>query len=198
MKATIINTVENTTNVVDLPEAVTDLSGLKHFLEINEGQFFEGATHTDLTSDGQALPELPESKKERGYVFYVSPVQNKIKNGAYDRKTCYRIIKEQNLGNKVKEEFNGRNFTQVGTDALNKFIEINADVNGSEEIAETPAPVEDVDAGKITTEKDLWNTIIGVLETLGVAHDTLDGIIEGINRVFPNPYSVQDISNMRK
>ena len=71
MKATVVNTVENTTKVVELPEAVTDLSGLKHFLDISDGQFFEGTTHTDLTSDTQALPQLPESKKERGYVFFV-------------------------------------------------------------------------------------------------------------------------------
>lgn len=199
MKATVVNTVENTTKVVELPEEVTDLSGLKHFLDIRKGQFFEGTTHTDLTSDTQELPQLPESKKERGYVFFVSPAQNKIKNGAYTRKECYAIIKSNNLGDKIKAEY-GRNFTQVATDALNEVIEENVgDVEVSTASEETSAPVEDTDAGKITTEKELFQKIVDKLSQLNNGEEiTVADLIEGVNRVFPTPYSVQDLSNMRK
>ena len=199
MKATVVNTVENTTKVVELPEAVTDLSGLRHFLDISGGQFFEGTTHTDLTSDTQALPQLPESKKERGYVFFVSPAQNKIKNGAYTRKECYAIIKSNNLGDKIKAKY-GRNFTQVATDALNETIEENVDdVEAPTTPEENPAPVEDTDAGKITTEKELFQKIVDKLAQLNNNEEiTVDDLVEGVNRVFPTPYSVQDLSNMRK
>ena len=199
MKATVVNTVENTTKVVELPEAVTDLSGLKHFLDISDGQFFEGTTHTDLTSDTQALPQLPESKKERGYVFFVSPAQNKIKNGAYTRKECYAIIKSNNLGDKIKAKY-GRNFTQVATDALNETIEENVDdVEAPTAPEENPAPVEDTDAGKITTEKELFQKIVDKLAQLNNNEEiTVDDLVEGVNRVFPTPYSVQDLSNMHK
>lgn len=199
MKATVVNTVENTTKVVELPEAVTDLSGLKHFLDISDGQFFEGATHTDLTSDTQALPQLPESKKERGYVFFVSPAQNKIKNGAYTRKECYAIIKSNNLGDKIKAKY-GRNFTQVATDALNETIEENVDdVEAPTAPEENPAPVEDTDAGKITTEKELFQKIVDKLAQLNNNEEIIvDDLVEGVNRVFPTPYSVQDLSNMHK
>lgn len=199
MKATVVNTVENTTKVVELPEAVTDLSGLKHFLDISDGQFFEGTTHTDLTSDTQVLPQLPESKKERGYVFFVSPAQNKIKNGAYTRKECYAIIKSNNLGDKIKAKY-GRNFTQVATDALNETIEENVDdVEAPLAPEENPTPVEDADAGKITTEKELLQKIIDKLVQLNNNEEIIvDDLVEGVNRVFPTPYSVQDLSNMRK
>ena len=199
MKATVVNTVENTTKVVELPEAVTDLSGLKHFLDISDGQFFEGTTHTDITSDTQALPQLPESKKERGYVFFVSPAQNKIKNGAYTRKECYAIIKSNNLGDKIKAKY-GRNFTQVATDALNETIEENVDdVEAPTVPEENPAPVEDTDAGKITTEKELFQKIVDKLAQLNNNEEIIvDDLVEGVNRVFPTPYSVQDLSNMRK
>ena len=199
MKATVVNTVENTTKVVELPEAVTDLSGLKHFLDISDGQFFEGTTHTDLTSNTQALPQLPESKKERGYVFFVSPAQNKIKNGAYTRKECYAIIKSNNLGDKIKAKY-GRNFTQVATDALNETIEENVDdVEAPTTPEENPAPVEDTDAGKITTEKELFQKIVDKLAQLNNNEEIIvDDLVEGVNRVFPTPYSVQDLSNMRK
>lgn len=199
MKATVVNTVENTTKVVELPEAVTDLLGLKHFLDISDGQFFEGTTHTDLTSDTQALPQLPESKKERGYVFFVSPAQNKIKNGAYTRKECYAIIKSNNLGDKIKAKY-GRNFTQVATDALNETIEENVDnVEAPTAPEENPAPVEDTDAGKITTEKELFQKIIDKLAQLNNNEEIIvDDLDEGVVRVFPTPYSVQDLSNMHK
>lgn len=199
MKATVVNTVENTTKVVELPEAVTDLSGLKHFLDISDGQFFEGTTHTDLTSDTQVLPQLPESKKERGYVFFVSPAQNKIKNGTYTRKECYAIIKSNNLGDKIKAKY-GRNFTQVATDALNETIEENVDdVEAPTVSEENPAPVEDTDAGKITTEKELFQKIVNKLAQLNNNEEIIvDDLVEGVNRVFPAPYSVQDLSNMRK
>lgn len=199
MKATVVNTVENTTKVVELPEAVTDLSGLKHFLDISDGQFFEGTTHTDLTSDTQALPQLPESKKERGYVFFVSPAQNKIKNGAYTRKECYAIIKSNNLGDKIKAKY-GRNFTQVATDALNETIKENVDdVEAPTAPEENPAPVEDTDAGKITTEKELFQKIVDKLAQLNNNEEIIvDDLVEGVNRVFPTPYSVQDLSNMHK
>lgn len=192
MKATIVNTVENTTNVTEIPEAVTDLAGLKHFLNIEDGQFYEGTSRTDLTLDSQTLPVLPESKKERGYVFFVSPAQNKIKNGAYSRKECYNIIKANNLGDVVKNKY-GRNFTQVATDALNEVISDNSTVT-----VET-APVEDTDAGKITTEKDLWLVIANIFTVADSEKDEALRILkEGIERVFPTPYSVQDLANMRK
>ena len=199
MKATVVNTVENTTKVVELPEAVTDLSGLKHFLDINDGQFFEGTTHTDLTSNTQALPQLPESKKERGYVFFVSPAQNKIKNGAYTRKECYAIIKSNNLGDKIKAKY-GRNFTQVATDALNETIEENVNnVEVPTASEDNPASVEDTDTGKITTEKELLQKIVDKLAQLNNNEEIIvDDLVEGVNRVFPTPYSVQDLSNMRK
>lgn len=199
MKATVVNTVENTTKVVELPEVVDNLAGLKHFLDIRDGQFFEGTTHTDLTSDTQTLPQLPESKKERGYVFFVSPAQNKIKNGAYTRKECYAIIKSNNLGDKIKAKY-GRNFTQVATDALNETIEENVNnVEAPITPEENPAPVEDTDAGKITTEKELLQKIVDKLTQLNNNEEiTVDDLVEGVNRVFPTPYSVQDLSNMRK
>lgn len=206
MKATVVNTVANTTQVVELPEAVTNLADLKHFLSIDEGQFFEGTTHTDLSSDSQVLPVLPESKRERGYVFFVSPAQNKIKNGAYSRKECYALVKELSLQDAVKEEF-GRNFTQVATDALNSFIAAHNDENAPDDhvpsrpvaVSDSPSTPEDSDEGEITTEKELLHAIVSLLNIDDDTeyHNQLNAVIKGIDNVFPNPYSVQDLANMR-
>lgn len=208
MKATIVNTVENTTKVVELSNAVNDLAGLKHFLDISDGQFFEGTTHTDLTSDNQSLPELPESKRERGYVFFVSPAQNKFKNGAYSRQECYQFIKSHNLGEAVKSKF-GRNFTQVATDALNSFIA----EHSNDAVSTTPAtevhtePTAPTTPNDSVTEKELLEDIASAIFTALAltgkmsSEDMLtllNKLKKEIDSVFPTPYSVQDIANMRK
>lgn len=210
MKATIVNTVENITKVVELTNAITDLAGLKHFLNIDEGQFFEGTTHTDLTSDTQELPVLPDNKKERGYVFFVSPAQSRIKNGAYSRKECYAIIKDNNLGEAVKSKF-GRNFTQVSTNDLNDFIASHTTEHVNNVAPANAAPVnnennvatEDNDV----TEKELMqrfaSVIVTALSQTGKNSNeellTITNELKNkIEKVFPNPYSVQDIANMQK
>lgn len=210
MKATIVNTVENTTKVVELTNAITDLAGLKHFLNIDEGQFFEGTTHTDLTSDTQELPVLPDNKKERGYVFFVSPAQSRIKNGAYSRKECYAIIKDNNLGEAVKNKF-GRNFTQVSTNDLNDFIASHTTEHVNNVAPANAAPVnnennvatEDNDV----TEKELMqcfaSAIVTALSQTGKNSNeellTITNELKNkIEKVFPGPYSVQDIANMQK
>lgn len=207
MKATIVNTVENTTKVVTIPESANNLRDLKKFLDINEGQFFEGVTRTDLIANTQALPTLPEEKKERGYVFFVSPEQNKIKNGIFTRKECYAYIKENNLSQVVKDEF-GRNFTQVATDSLNNLISRLMEVTGSPNTVSSEAPQDlhalqcEQDAQGITTEKELMEAIATALDEIASNNlnvlTTIDSIKSGIARVFKSPYSVQDIENMKK
>lgn len=210
MKATIVNTVENTTKVVELTNAITDLAGLKHFLNIDEGQFFEGTTHTDLTSDTQELPVLPDNKKERGYVFFVSPAQSKIKNGAYSRKECYAIIKDNNLGEAVKSKF-GRNFTQVSTNDLNGFIASHTTEHVNNVAPANAAPVNNennvVTEDNDVTEKELMqrfaSVIVTALSQTGKNSNeellTITNELKNkIEKVFPNPYSVQDIANMQK
>lgn len=210
MKATIVNTVENTTKVVELTNAITDLAGLKYFLNIDEGQFFEGTTHTDLTSDTQELPVLPDNKKERGYVFFVSPAQSKIKNGAYSRKECYAIIKDNNLGEAVKNKF-GRNFTQVSTNDLNDFIASHTTEHVNNVAPANAAPVNNennvVTEDNDVTEKELMqrfaSVIVTALSQTGKNSNeellTITNELKNkIEKVFHNPYSVQDIANMQK
>lgn len=203
MKATVVNTVDNTTRVIEnLPNGIVDLESLRDYLDIDNGQIFEGTTRTNLTEDSQYLPDLPENRRERGYVFFVSPAQSKIKNGALDRKACYERIKALNLGEDVKQAF-GRNFTQVATDALNLFLkEMTA---GHSPVTEAPVEtfatetsvMEDDD--EIVTEKDLWLMLADMLNAEDSEENAdLRKLIDGINKVFPTPYSVQDLQNMRQ
>lgn len=195
MKATIVNNVENTTKVVELSDNVRKVSELRQELGISDGRIFEGTTHTDLVDNSSNLPVLPESKVERGYVFFVSPAQNKTKNGAYSRKECYALIKEKHLEDIVKSMY-GRNFTQVATDALNKVITSGAIGSGS-----TPATPSTPHTTTNSATTDTTNDVVEKDIFLALADAITDeskkeDIIKMINAVFHNPYSVQDLANM--
>ena len=86
------------------------------------------------------------------------------------------------------------------TDALNETIEENVNnVEVPTASEDNPASVEDTDTGKITTEKELLQKIVDKLAQLNNNEEIIvDDLVEGVNRVFPTPYSVQDLSNMRK
>lgn len=200
MKATVVNNVENTTRVVDLPESISTVSLLKNFLQVSDGRIFEGVTHTDLDNDNNNLPQLPEEKRERGYVFFVSPAQNKTKNGVYSRTECYALIKSKGLAEKVKSIYH-RNFTQVPTADLNKIIEDNkvkpsnnkVQSSNNKVVSNTPTDTLNT-SNKNITEKDLWKAIIDV----ACPQDKKSLLNNMIDKVFPNPYSVQDLSNMSR
>ena len=205
MKATIVNNVENTSKVVELSDYITDVAALKRAIDVSDGRIFEGVTHTDLDDDYASLPQLPEDKKERGYVFFVSPAQNKTKNGALSRPECYNYIKSHNLGTQIKETF-GRNFTQVSTEALNKIIsEFNTPATPSHTPSHTPTATSHVVSQpstssaqvsnvEVSTEKELWKAFVNAVCPV----EQVAKFNAMVEKIFPNPYSAQDLSVMRK
>lgn len=218
MKATIVNNVENTSRVMEIPENISSVGSLKNYISASDGRIFEGVTHTDLDNDSAPLPQLPEDKKERGYVFFVSPAQNKTRNGLYTRAECYQIIKEKGLAEEVKSRFS-RNFTQVPTVALNSVIEEHEATSTPSHSTHTPSqpsvsapasnptvasaiasavvtsmPSAPSASNEVATEKDLWRAFIN--EVCPV--EKVAQFNEMVEKVFPNPYSVQDLANMRK
>lgn len=201
MKATIVNNVENTSRVMELSDYITDVAALKRAIDVTDGRIFEGVTHTDLDRDSAPLPQLPEEKKERGYVFFVSPAQNKTKNGAYSRQECYAFIKSHGLGDRVKNTF-GRNFTQVSTDALNRIIsELNAPATPSHTSSHTPQATHQVATHPSIpavddniTEKDLWKAFVNAV----CPTEQVEQFNAMVEKIFPSPYSVQDLANMRR
>lgn len=203
MKATVVNNVENTTRVVEIPEYVTNVSSLKNFLQMSDGRIFEGVTHTDLDNDNSPIPILPEDKKERGYVLFISPAQNKTKNGAYSRAECYSIIKSNGLADEVKRRFS-RNFTQVPTAGLISIIEEHNKSNDNPvstshnntvtHITSRKEMSINTSANSDVTEKDLLKAIVDVT----CPQEKKEILNQMINKVFPNPYSVQDLANMRR
>lgn len=85
--------------------------------------FYEGVSKTELKSDDSMLPHdiLYKGHTTNELVFMLTNINKKIKSGMYTRKEVYRIIKENQLQEDVKEAF-GRNYTQISTEELSNFI----------------------------------------------------------------------------
>lgn len=115
-----------TTNATTLRElkAALDAEGIDY----NGMTFTEGISKTQLLNDDTQLPQnvMFKGQPTNNLVILLTNTKKNIASGiiAADRKACYNIIKEHDLQSAVKEKF-GRNFTQVPTLDLQKFIEDN-------------------------------------------------------------------------
>lgn len=84
--------------------------------------FLEGHTKTEMSLNDAILPtNIPyRGTVTNDLVFLLTSPQKKIKSG-YDRATIYTIIRTKNLSEPIAEKF-GKNFTNVSTEDLDKFI----------------------------------------------------------------------------
>ena len=88
--------------------------------------FTEGISKTQLLSDDTQLPQnvMYKGQPTNNLVILLTNTKKNIASGVLSRKEAYNLIKQNSLENAVKIEF-GRNFTQVPTLDLIKFIEAN-------------------------------------------------------------------------
>ena len=142
-KITVVQTKGNG-KVVFMSEAET-LGQLKKDFRSNNISYdgmtiYEGVSRTTLLDDATILPkDLPYKDVITNELVIMLTVANKKIKSGMDRKEAAEIIKKNNLGDAVKKQFNGRNWTQVSTDDLVSFVEKN---QGKKDTNTTTAPVE--------------------------------------------------------
>ena len=118
-------------------EVMTDastLAELKAALTANsidfEGMTFtEGISKTQLVDDASQLPKdvMYKGQPTNELVILLTNTKKNIASGAMSRKEVYDIIKENNLGDDIKEKF-GKNYTVIPTADLERFINDDYDV----------------------------------------------------------------------
>lgn len=125
-KFTVIDTRNNVTKAFE--SAATTLGELKRELaaigiETSNMAIQEALTKTELLNDASVLPKdvLWHGVVTNDLVFRITQNNKNIKSGA-TRAECYTFIKANNLAEAVKRAF-GRNFTQVATESLERFIQ---------------------------------------------------------------------------
>lgn len=114
-----------TTSATTLGELKTDLRAAG--IDFSGMTFTEGISKTQLLSDDTQLPQnvMYKGQPTNNLVILLTNTKKNIASGVLSRKEAYNLIKQNSLENAVKIEF-GRNFTQVPTLDLIKFIGTNA------------------------------------------------------------------------
>lgn len=113
-----------TTSATTLGELKTNLRAAG--IDFSGMTFTEGISKTQLLSDDTQLPQnvMYKGQPTNNLVILLTNTKKNIASGVLSRKEAYNLIKQNSLENAVKIEF-GRNFTQVPTLDLIKFIEAN-------------------------------------------------------------------------
>lgn len=93
-------------------------------IDIENMDFMEGVSNVILRDDNSVLPShiLYKGSYTDNLFVYLSLKNKKISSGVMNRREAYAYIKDNSLEGEVKEKF-GRNFTQVPTDDLLRFID---------------------------------------------------------------------------
>lgn len=114
-----------TTSATTLGELKADLRAVG--IDFQNMTFTEGISKTQLLSDDTQLPQnvIYKGQPTNNLVILLTNTKKKIASGTLSRKEAYALIKQNSLENAVKTKF-GRNFTQVPTLDLIKFIGTNA------------------------------------------------------------------------
>lgn len=113
-----------TTSATTLGELKTDLRAAG--IDFQNMTFTEGISKTQLLSDDTQLPQnvIYKGQPTNNLVILLTNTKKNIASGVLSRKEAYNLIKQNSLENAVKTKF-GRNFTQVPTLDLIKFIGTN-------------------------------------------------------------------------
>ena len=113
-----------TSSAMTLGELKTDLRA--NGIDYSDMTFTEGISKTQLLDDATQLPQnvMYKGQPTNNLVILLTNTKKKIASGIISRKEVYELIKENDLQEDVKVEF-GKNFTQVTTDNLIKFLEDN-------------------------------------------------------------------------
>lgn len=184
-------------------EADIDYSGMT---------FTEGISKTQLLDDSTQLPSnvMYKGQPTNNLVILLTNTKKNIASGAISRKEAYELIKESDLQEDVKAKF-GKNFTQVTTDNLIKFLKENdvrieneiekaiEDSKAHEETVEHFSEPEEVDVEDDEEEdKDTSYTIVDLLANLHVV--TLEDAIFAQIAMLANQYILRasDINALKR
>ena len=113
-----------TTSATTLGELKNDLRAAD--IDFSNMTFTEGISKTQLLSDDTQLPQnvMYKGQPTNNLVILLTNTKKNIASGALTRQELYTILKQHGLQDAIKAEF-GKNFTQVTTLDLIKFIETN-------------------------------------------------------------------------
>lgn len=143
--------------------------------------FTEGITKSVLTDDNAPLPtDIPyKGNTTNNLVLLLTNTAKKVPSGLNtERFSLYKKLKEKGLEQAIKDTF-GRNFTQVSTDDLSKFVKgqgRKAAVTGTI-LEETDMEDSFEDERKVPSEEDT-DIIVTIVGKLVDIEESLNNLLE--------------------
>lgn len=143
--------------------------------------FTEGITKSVLTDDNAPLPtDIPyKGNTTNNLVLLLTNTAKKVSSGLNtERFSLYKKLKEKGLEQAIKDTF-GRNFTQVSTDDLSKFVKgqgRKAAVTGTI-LEETDMDDSFEDERKVPLEEDI-DIIVSIVGKLVDIEESLNSLLE--------------------
>lgn len=133
-----------TTSATTLGELKADLRAAG--IDYNGMTFTEGISKTQLLDDATQLPQnvMYKGQPTNNLVILLTNTKRNIASGTMSRKEVYQAIKDNNLQEAVKEEFD-RNFTQVPTSDLLVFLAQDGNAEVTETLDDKPTDTENND-----------------------------------------------------
>ena len=170
-KITVFNDVE-----------VSTLGELKQLLDQKgisyaDMEFIEGVTNTKLLSDDSRLPEnIPFKGKVTNNVFInILRKESKIKSGIdyYDLSRAELLHAAKPYAEDINAHF-GKNYTQVKSDALAEWLDLNAEESEEEE-PETEEPQPQCEECSKKKEAVI-TSVVTLIKSLGIESEVLEAL----------------------
>lgn len=178
-----------TTSATTLGELKNDLRAAG--IDFSNMTFTEGISKTQLLSDDTQLPQnvMYKGQPTNNLVILLTNTKKNIASGAPTRQELYAILKQHGLQDAIKTEF-GKNFTQVTTLDLTKFIEANVKKSEAPKNEPIEQPKNEFKEFKESKEPEILPTPQSVIPSV------VDSLSTHINSLFNE--GVLDVFELQK
>lgn len=204
-KITVVSTATQSKKVISTnAETLRDLKTAldEANIKYDNMSFLEGISRTELISDESQLPSNVMYKGEptNNLVIILTNAKKNISSGTYSRKEMYDFIKENNLGEDVKETY-AKNYTQCSNGELGYYVAEHINVTNKAKSAASGKKSEPMDKKKKTNTSDLNDVVFAlkvIVAQLADKNIISSNIEEGLKKILEGTACINSIKEIEE
>ena len=204
-KITVVSTATQSKKVISTnAETLRDLKTAldEANIKYDNMSFLEGVSRTELISDESQLPSNVMYKGEptNNLVIILTNAKKNISSGTYSRKEMYDFIKENNLGEDVKETY-AKNYTQCSNGELEYYVAEHINVTKKAKSAASGKKSKPMDKKKETNTSDLNDVVFALKVIVAQLADKKiisSNIEEGLKKILEGTACINSIKEIEE
>ena len=204
-KITVVSTATQSKKVISTnAETLRDLKTAldEANIKYDNMSFLEGISRTELISDESQLPSNVMYKGEptNNLVIILTNAKKNISSGTYSRKEMYEFIKENNLGEDVKETY-AKNYTQCSNGELGYYVAEHINVTKKAKSAASGKKSKPMDKKKETNTSDLNDVVFALKVIVAQLADKKiisSNIEEGLKKILEGTACINSIKEIEE